>query len=277
MPARSTGLRKGSTRSAAEPPPRDPAADAQTLSANSTDIDRSEFSTEDVLSACEKAIQYQFKDRALLEAALTHASGADHRLASNERMEFLGDAILGCVICKRLYEQFPEQLEGELTRIKSIVVSRKTCASVSKRLGLSECLILGKGMMTNPEVPASVQAAVLESIVAALYLDGGDDAVETFLEREMWPEIDAAVASEVGGNYKSMLQQLAQREHSVTPTYRMLDEKGPDHSKCFQVAAQIGRQEFAPAWGRTKKDSEQRAAHNAIAEIRGVEPPFSND
>ena len=277
MPARSTGLRKGSTRSAAEPPPRDPAADAQTLSANSTDIDRSEFSTEDVLSACEKAIQYQFKDRALLEAALTHASGADHRLASNERMEFLGDAILGCVICKRLYEQFPEQLEGELTRIKSIVVSRKTCASVSKRLGLSECLILGKGMMTNPEVPASVQAAVLESIVAALYLDGGDDAVETFLEREMWPEIDAAVASEVGGNYKSMLQQLAQREHSVTPTYRMLDEKGPDHSKCFQVAAQIGRQEFAPAWGRTKKESEQRAAHNAIAEIRGVEPPFSND
>lgn len=225
------------------------------------------------LDACQRSIGYRFDNLALLEAALTHASGADHRLASNERMEFLGDAILGVVVCQQLYEQFPEYLEGELTRIKSIVVSRETCARVSKRLGLGDFLILGKGMMSHPQVPSSVQAAVLESIIAAIYLDGGDAEARVFLSRELWPEIDSAVAGDVGENHKSQLQQLAQREHSVTPTYQLLDEKGPDHSKCFKVAAQIGRNVYAPAWGRSKKESEQRAAHNAIAQIRGELAP----
>ena len=229
------------------------------------------------LEACEERLGYTFANRSFLESALTHASGAENRLASNERMEFLGDAILGNVVCERLFRDFPEHLEGELTRLKSIVVSRQTCAKVSRSLRLEEFLILGKGMTTHPEVPSSVLAAVFEALVAAIFLDGGQQAAKDFVERCMNPEIELADAGEMGRNYKSQLQQLAQREHGVTPNYRLLDEKGPDHSKCFQVAAEIGEMRFLPAWGKSKKESEQRAAANAIYGLRGEEVPYDMD
>lgn len=229
------------------------------------------------LEACQRVLGYRFVDENLLEAALTHASGADHRLESNERMEFLGDAILGAVVCDKLYHMFPDFLEGDLTRLKSVVVSRQTCARVSKALGLEAFLLLGKGMTTSPEVPMSVLADVFESLVAAIYLDGGHEAAATFILREMTPEIDATASGEIGGNYKSQLQQFAQREHGVTPTYLLLDEKGPDHCKCFKVAAQIGKQRFPAAWGRSKKESEQRAAHNAICDLTGKPAPHADD
>lgn len=223
---------------------------------------------------CEERIGYTFRDRGFLESALTHASGAENRLASNERMEFLGDAILGSVVCQRLFADFPEHLEGELTRLKSVVVSRQTCAKVSRTLGLEEFLILGKGMTTHPEVPSSVLAAVFEALVAAIFLDGGQQSAQDFVERSMEPEIELAEAGEMGRNYKSQLQQLAQREHGVTPNYRLLDEKGPDHSKCFQVAAEVGDKRFSPAWGKSKKESEQRAAANAIYGLKGEPVPY---
>ena len=229
------------------------------------------------LVLCQERLQYKFRDVSLLESALTHASGAEHRLASNERMEFLGDAILGGVVCERLFRDFPEYLEGELTRLKSIVVSRTTCAKVSAALGLAEFLILGKGMTTNPDVPMSVLAAVLESLVAAIFLDGGREPAQEFVERVLEPEIKLAAAGMMGRNYKSQLQQLAQREHGVTPNYRLLDERGPDHNKCFHVAAEIGGQRFAPAWGRSKKESEQRAAANALGVMTGEAIPLATD
>lgn len=126
---------------------------------------------DDLLARCERRIGYFFRDRLMLRAALTHASGAEHRLASNERLEFLGDAILGFVVCEMLFRQFPQYLEGELTKIKSVVVSRQTCAKISEALGLQEFLILGKGMTTTPSVPPSVLADVFESLVAGIYLD----------------------------------------------------------------------------------------------------------
>ncbi|QDU54951.1 ribonuclease III [Aeoliella mucimassa] len=227
--------------------------------------------------ACQARIGYYFKNLSLLESALTHASGAENRLASNERMEFLGDAILGSVVCQRLFLDFPEHLEGELTRLKSIVVSRKTCAKVSTAMALDQFLILGKGMTTHPEVPSSVLAAVFEALVAAIFLDGGGEAAKEFIERCMVPEIELAESGEMGRNYKSQLQQLAQREHGVTPNYRLVDEKGPDHSKCFQVAAEIGDQRFSPAWGKSKKESEQRAAANAIYGLRGEDAPYGDE
>src|SRR5215471_20082802 len=110
----------------------------------------------DLLARCQRRVGYFFRDPGLLRAALTHASGAEHRLASNERLEFLGDAILGFVVCEMLFHQFPEYLEGELTKVKSVVVSRQTCAKISEALGLQEFLILGKGMTTTPTVPPSV-------------------------------------------------------------------------------------------------------------------------
>lgn len=227
------------------------------------------------LEACQAQVGYAFRDPQLLEAALTHASGVQHRLASNERMEFFGDAILGLVVCERLFHLYPQYSEGELTKIKSVVVSRDTCAKISEAMGLDCHLILGKGMAADPTVPRSVLAAAFESLVAAIYMDGGMPAAEEFVLRYMGPEIESAVSSEFGGNFKSLLQQLAQREFGVTPNYLMLDEKGPDHSKCFKVSAQIGQRRFAAAWGKSKKESEQRAAHNAICELRGEATPYA--
>jgi len=222
-----------------------------------------------VLVNCEQRLGYQFADKKLLQSALTHASGAEHRLASNERLEFLGDAILGAVVCEYLFHQYPQYLEGDLTKIKSVVVSRQTCAKISESLGMQEFLILGKGMITHPSVPSSLLADVFESVVAAIYLDGGLQAAREFVERHMGPEIELAADGESGSNYKSMLQQLAQREHGTTPTYQLLDEKGPDHSKCFKIAAQVGSSRYAAAWGRNKKEAEQRAARNALHELTG--------
>jgi len=230
-----------------------------------------------LLEGCQTRLEYRFRDKGLLKSALTHASGADHRLSSNERLEFLGDSILGAIICESLFHRYPAYLEGELTRIKSIVVSRQTCARVSESLQMQDFLILGKGMTTSPTVPSSVLADVFESVVAAIYLDGGMEAARTFIERHLDPEIDAAVDGELGGNYKSLLQQLAQRQHGVTPTYQLLDEKGPDHSKCFKIAAQVGSNRFQAAWGRNKKEAEQRAARNALSELSGETPPFPSD
>ena len=230
-----------------------------------------------ILEDCEKRIGYEFSNKTLLRASLTHASGALHRLASNERLEFLGDAILGAVVCDVLYHQYPDYLEGDLTKIKSMVVSRLTCAKISEALGLQEFLILGKGMATHPTVPPSLLADVFESLIAAIYIDGGNEPAREFITRYVVPEIEMAVAGEMAGNYKSLLQQLAQREHGTTPTYQLLDEKGPDHSKCFKIAARIGSSRYQAAWGRNKKEAEQRAASNALCELNDEVPPHPSD
>ncbi len=229
------------------------------------------------LEACEVRIGYQFKNKKLLRRALTHASGAQHRLVSNERLEFLGDAILGAVVCDLLFHQYTDYLEGDLTKIKSIVVSRLTCAKISEGLGLQEFLIIGKGMTTHPSVPVSLLADVFESIIAGVFLDGGKDAAWEFVTKFIEPEIELAVGGETGGNFKSQLQQVAQREHGSTPTYQLLDEKGPDHSKCFKIAARVGPRRYQPAWGRNKKEAEQRAARNALSEINDEIPPYPSE
>ncbi|HEU5118314.1 MAG TPA: ribonuclease III [Isosphaeraceae bacterium] len=230
-----------------------------------------------LLAECQRVLDYTFRNPALLKSALTHASGADHRLSSNERLEFLGDAILGAVVCEVLFHEFPESLEGALTRIKSVVVSRRTCARVSRKLGFDSFLVLGKGMGSADQTPDSVLADVFESLVGAIYLDGGLPAASRFILEHLGPEIAEVAADQGGQNYKSLLQQSAQRQFGETPTYLMLDEKGPDHSKCFKMAAQIGSRQFSAAWGPNKKDAEQHAARNALSELAGEAPPFVAD
>ncbi len=233
--------------------------------------------TDAMMEQCEVALDYRFQNRDLLRNCLTHASGANHRLASNERLEFLGDSILGAVVCEMLYQRFPEDTEGELTRIKSIVVSRSTCAKISETLALPKFLLLGKGLSVNEMVPMSVAAAVFESLIAGVYLDGGLEAARRLVERVMGPEIELAGGVDHGRNYKSLLQQYAQKVFGETPVYRLLDEKGPDHSKCFKVAALIGQQTYHPAWGANKKAAEQRAAQNALYELEGKMIPHAAD
>src|SRR5947209_7499204 len=191
----------------------------------------------EILEDCQKAIDYVFRQPELLRAALTHASGANTRLASNERLEFLGDAVLGLVTCEQLFQRFPDYQEGDLTKVKSVVVSRRTCARISRLLNLGEYLFLGKGMNLHHVVPASLLADVFESLVAAIYLDGGLDVTKAFVLKYISPEIEQVAEGAHGGNFKSLLQQVAQREFGATPQYDLLDEKGPDHSKCFKIAA----------------------------------------
>jgi ribonuclease-3 len=231
----------------------------------------------DILDECQRTIGYQFRQPELLRAALTHASGADTRLASNERLEFLGDAVLGLVTCEQLFLRFPDYQEGDLTKIKSVVVSRRTCARISRLLHLGDFLFLGKGMHAHSAVPANLLADVYESLVAAIYLDGGLDVAKTFILRHLQPEIEQVAEGAHGGNFKSLLQQVAQREFGATPQYHLLDEKGPDHSKCFKIAAVIGRHTYAAAWGRNKKEAEQKAAMNALAQVNGEPIPFETD
>src|SRR5437879_6417319 len=137
----------------------------------------------EVLEECQKAIGYQFRQPELLRSSLTHASGANTRLASNERLEFLGDAILGLVTCEQLFLRFPDYQEGDLTKIKSVVVSRRTCAHISRLLNLGDYLFLGKGMHLHSAMPASLLADVFESLVAAIYLDGGLEPARAFILR----------------------------------------------------------------------------------------------
>jgi ribonuclease-3 len=221
----------------------------------------------DTLQKAEKLLDHSFENPQLLKEALTHASIADNRLSSNERMEFLGDAVLDLIICEALYQKFPEYREGELTKIKSAVVSRRTCAEVSNETGLTDLLIIGKGVGSGLSLPSSLAAAVYESIVAALYLDGGFEVVKQYILRTMAPKIEEIASNTHQHNYKAILQQHAQKNTNCSPVYELLDEKGPDHSKCFEVCVVIDGQRFESAWGPNKKMAEQKAALLALEEL----------
>lgn len=233
------------------------------------------LSSNDLLDRCQTVLEYRFQHPDLLRSALTHASGANSRLASNERMEFLGDAVLGMVVCEQLYSKYTTYSEGDMTRIKSVVVSRRTCANISKSLGLHQFLMIGKGMQTD--MPANVLADFFEAIIAAIYLDGGYEHAQAFILRHLSAEIDQVANNTTAENHKSILQQWTQRETGESPSYVLLDEKGPEHSKCFKVAACIGQQHYPSAWGRTKKDAEQKAALNALSQLHGEAIPYPSD
>ncbi len=215
----------------------------------------------------EQIIGYRFSDRNLLIKALTHSSAADNRLSSNERLEFLGDSILALVICQTIFERFPAYLEGDLTKIKSLLVSRNTCAQVAMELGLLQFLKIGKGLASDRALSGSLAAGLLEAIIGAIYIDSGFGAARSVILRTFGPSIDKADAQQAQGNYKSLLQQFAQQQLNTTPLYELLDEKGPDHDKCFESQVVVADRHFSSAWGRSKKEAEQKAAFNALVEL----------
>ena len=221
----------------------------------------------DTVQQIQQILDHQFEDPQILNEAFLHSSAAGNRLRSNERMEFLGDSVLSLVICDTLFRRFPHYLEGDLTKIKSRLVSRKTCADIANELQLPSFLRVGKGMERTRAMSGSVAAASLESAIAAIYLDGGMKAAETFILRVFDTMIVEADAEQHQENFKSLLQQHCQRQHSLTPMYELLDEKGPDHNKCFKIAAVIRHHRYPGAWGITKKEAEQRAAYEALVEL----------
>lgn len=223
------------------------------------------------IAAAEELLEYSFTDKNLLTQALTHASIAMDRLQSNERLEFLGDMVLGMVVCEFLYTNFDDLLEGDLTKIKSSVVSRRTCAVVALEMQLEELLLLGKGMDGQRSLPRSIVAAVYEALIGAIYLDGGLEPARDFVLAGMKPHIENAEQSGHQSNFKSVLQQTVQQQFSSTPQYVVLDEQGPDHAKCFEVCVEIGARRFASTWGASKKQAEQQAALEALLELGVVE------
>jgi ribonuclease-3 len=226
---------------------------------------------EDILRQVEQIIGYEFSDKNLLIKALTHSSAVDNRIMSNERLEFLGDSVLAVVICQALFDNFKNYLEGDLTKIKSKLVSRETCAQISGQLGLQKFLKVGKGMVSNRALSGSLAAGVLETIIAAVHIDGGFEAARDFILRNFGSLIEQADAEQDHGNYKSLLQQYSQEQFNATPSYLLLDEKGPDHNKCFELEVAIEDHHFQSAWGSNKKEAEQKAAYNALVELGVLE------
>ncbi|MHC5024039.1 MAG: ribonuclease III [Planctomycetota bacterium] len=221
----------------------------------------------DDLRIAEQMLGHQFSDPSLLEQALTHASLVDARLHSNERLEFLGDAVLGLVVCQYLFTEFDDLLEGEMTKIKSTVVSRQLCAEVAEGLGCAELIRLGKGMGDSRRLPGSVLAAVFEALIGALYVDAGLEVARRFILKKLEERIARAAQSGHQSNFKSVLQQTAQRMLDRLPQYIVLDEKGPDHAKCFEVCVEIGATRYRGCWGASKKQAEQAAALEALIEL----------
>lgn len=245
------------------------------------------------LDELEGALGYHFHDRALLMQALTHSSRKAERRCSNERMEFLGDAILGAAVSEYLYRRFPDYSEGDLTRVKSIVVSRTSLARAAKEMNLAAYLLVAKGVgVITPEVhsdgelppddeaprcrtalPVSLLANALEAIIAAVYLDSGIRMAYSFVLRNMRGQIEKACETIPEHNFKSALQEYAQRVLGATPVYRVTAETGPDHVKSFEVVTVIAGQPYGTGHGRTKKEAEQMAAQLTLDMVGfGAEP-----
>ncbi|TKJ32919.1 MAG: ribonuclease III [Planctomycetes bacterium B3_Pla] len=229
------------------------------------------------LRQIEQIVGYKFSDKRLLDKAFTHSSAVDDRILSNERLEFLGDSVLAVVICQALFDRFSSYLEGDLTKIKSKLVSRETCARVCGRLELQKFLKVGKGMVSNRALSGSLAAGALETVIAAIYIDGGFEPAREFILRVFGSLIEESDAEQVQGNFKSLLQQHAQEQFSSAPSYVLLDEKGPDHNKCFELEVVIDDRHFTSAWGTNKKEAEQKAALNALVELGVLEEAAAED
>ena len=215
-------------------------------------------------------IDYRFRDRGLLEHALTHRSRAAEDqtggVADNESLEFLGDAVLGLVVAHALHEQYPDFNEGQKSKIKAQVVSTPSLARHAEQLHLGEHLLLGRGEeKTGGRFKQALLADAYEALIAALYLDGGLEAAERFLRREMKDALDqGATPNFVGQDFKSALQERLQALGRPLPDYRVSGETGPDHRKVFSVDVVVAGEVLGSASGNAKKEAEQEAARLAL-------------
>ncbi len=220
-----------------------------------------------MLSELEGNIGYRFRDKSLLERALTHSSYANEKwknsLTSNERLEFLGDSILGFLVAEQLYRQYPDHPEGDLTRMRAELVCETNLARAAERLGLGEYLLLGRGEeQGGGRSRSSINADAVESVIAASYLDGGFPAARGIVQRL----ILAGAPGDRGGSadFKTALQELVQRKKNQCLTYTLLEESGPDHDKTFRVEVSLNGETVGAGSGTSKKRAEQAAAEAAI-------------
>lgn len=223
--------------------------------------------------ALEAVLGHEFRDRSLLEVALRHASWcnehASHGLEDNERLEFLGDAVLGLVVGQRLMTRFAQLRQGELSKMRAQVVSEVGLSQAARKVDLGRWLSLGKGEeKSGGRTKPSILADAFEAILAAVYLDGGFEAAEGMVTRLLAERI-ATVEPNDFYDFKTRLQETAQARLRATPTYRVVQELGPDHEKQFVVAVSIAAEEWGRAVGKSKKEAEQMAAAEAHFKLEG--------
>jgi ribonuclease-3 len=241
---------------------------------------RTEFTTgqlvrlRDEFETLQTAVGYRFRDRGLLEHAMTHTSRANEDVSGgvvdNESLEFLGDAVLGFIVADLLFREFPECDEGEKSKMKAMLVSTTTLARVAERLQLGDHLLLGRGEeKTGGRRKQALLADGCEALIAAIYLDGGIEQARAFVVHELGGIIDDMRRDGIGGqDYKSALQELVQAGNRPLPEYRVVGTLGPDHQKLFDVEVVVAGEALARATGSSKKEAEQEAARLALSRFR---------
>jgi len=223
------------------------------------------------LDELERRLGVRFRRRRLLAQALIHRSyrAGGEPTDSNERLEFLGDAVLGQLVAEHLYRDFPRWTEGELTKLKAAVVSEVTLSEAARRIGLGDFLVMAKGEeQSGGRERASLLSDALEAIIGATYLDRGLRAARTLVVRLLREAITALEQDEQRRDFKTLLQELTQGRHKQPPAYRVVAEEGPDHDKTFVVEARLGRHLLGQGVGKSKKEAEQRAAQEALEDLK---------
>jgi len=224
------------------------------------------------LAVLQQILGVSFKDPSLLEQALIHSSYVNENpglaLTSNERLEFLGDAVLGSVIAEKLYHDLPSFTEGEMTKLRATLVRRDTLARVARAIGLGDYLYLGKGEESSGGRHKLVNlAGALEAVIAAIYLDQGLATAKNFILRLFNTELQKVVSRGAEVNYKSQLQELIQAREQQTPAYYVIEAKGPDHDRRFTVEVRAGDTVLGRGSGRSKKEAETEAARSALERL----------
>lgn len=219
------------------------------------------------LSAFEKQAGVRFRRYDLLNLAFCHRSYANEnpdQAGNNEKLEFLGDSVLGLVVSEYLYKELSEKSEGDLAKIKSFVVSEQSLAEIAKSIRVDSFLLIGKGEENSGgREKRALLADAFEAIVGALFIDGGFKAAKKFILKQLVPEIEKVLANKHHKDYKTMLQELVQKEYRSYPRYQLLKRSGPDHAKIFWMEVVVNGHSYGPGRGTNKKEAEQAAAKAA--------------
>lgn len=216
------------------------------------------------LVAFQNSIHFKFKNQALISRALTHRSRCNEdsqTSGNNERLEFLGDAVLGLVVAAELFSKLGDKAEGDLARIKSIVVSEDTLADIALDIGLDRLLLIGKGEeRSGGRAKKALLADAVEALFGAAYIDAGFDKTKPLVLRFLVPEIEKVLKNQHRKDYKTLIQEYAQKWHKSAPVYLLHSKSGPDHDRTYAMICQLQDAEYGPCEGKTKKEAEQKAA-----------------
>lgn len=223
----------------------------------------------DELELLQERIGYQFKDRKLLQQAVTHRSylneHPDWPVGHNERLEFLGDAVLELVVTEYLYQHYPDRPEGEMTNWRAALVNANTLSAITAEFGLNECMLLSRGEARDTgRARQYILANAIEALIGAMYIDGGYEPCKAFIGKYVLMHLPDIISKRLYRDSKSLLQEQAQDRIGVTPTYKVMEEWGPDHARQFKIGVYLGRELAGEGQGQSKQDAQQMAAEDAL-------------